>query len=219
MNLFILRYYIVVYETGSMAQAAERLSLSRQALSKAVLTLEDELGLRLLTRNRSGVTPTPAGDVLYRHAQTLLKDWDQALAELETVRLSQRSALRVGYGAYKHIAGVASDAVVFRFASVKNHLVAGYVADGGYQCGVVLQGGERVAIQREVAVGLFQKITYYCFHVLMLYYVFYPPFGGEFVGVYYRCQLFFVGHCHQLLRYRHPEVYVFGAAEATTVYD
>ncbi len=98
MNLFILRYYIVVYETGSMAQAAERLSLSRQALSKAVLTLEDELGLRLLTRNRSGVTPTPAGDVLYRHAQTLLKDWDQALAELETVRLSQRSALRVGYG-------------------------------------------------------------------------------------------------------------------------
>ena len=83
MNLFILHYYTVVCETGSMARAAEKLSLSRQALSKAILALESEVGARLLTRRSSGVVPTPAGEVLLRHARILLRDWDAALAELE----------------------------------------------------------------------------------------------------------------------------------------
>lgn len=43
MNLCTLGYYVEVCRIGSLHQAAERLSLSRQALSKSILMLEREL--------------------------------------------------------------------------------------------------------------------------------------------------------------------------------
>ena len=98
MNLVVLQYYTAVCELGSMAKAAERLSLSRQALSKAILTLEREVGIKLLRRKKSGTEPTPAGHILYRHAHVLLRNWDKALEELEPLKREQRSVLRVGYG-------------------------------------------------------------------------------------------------------------------------
>lgn len=97
-NLVVLQYYTAVCELGSMAKAAERLSLSRQALSKAILTLEREVGIKLLRRKKSGTEPTPAGHILYRHAHVLLRNWDKALEELEPLKREQRSVLRVGYG-------------------------------------------------------------------------------------------------------------------------
>lgn len=65
MNLITLQYYTTVCETGSMAKAAKQLSLSRQALSKAILSLEDLVGIKLLKRNQSGTELTPAGEILY----------------------------------------------------------------------------------------------------------------------------------------------------------
>lgn len=124
MNLFILHYYTVVCETGSMARAAEKLSLSRQALSKAILTLESEVGAHLLTRRSSGVVPTPSGEVLLRHARILLRDWDAALAELETVRRNRDTVLRVGYGQMTYNLWEAGHAEVF--AKANPHLQFSY---------------------------------------------------------------------------------------------
>lgn len=98
MNLAVLQYYQMVCDTGSIAKAAQRLSLSRQALSKAILSLEDEVGIKLFLRKNSGIEPTAAGEVLYRHTQAILQDWNRALEELDPLKWDQRTLLRVGYG-------------------------------------------------------------------------------------------------------------------------
>lgn len=98
MNLAILQYYRTVCETGSMAKAAEQLFLSRQALSKSILTLEDAVGVKLCRRKSSGIELTPAGEILYRHTKVLLRDWNKALEELEPLKWEQNVCLRVGYG-------------------------------------------------------------------------------------------------------------------------
>ena len=98
MNLVVLHYYRTVCRAGSIAKAAEQLSLSRQALSKSILSLENEVGLRLFTRKSSGIEPTPAGEILCRHAGLLLRGWEDAMEELEPLRREQKALLRVGYG-------------------------------------------------------------------------------------------------------------------------
>lgn len=98
MNHIVLQYYMKVCDTGSMARAAEQLSLSRQALSKAILTLENEVGVKLFKRKSSGLECTPAGEVFYRHVGILLNDWDRALKELEPFKWDRQTLLRVGYG-------------------------------------------------------------------------------------------------------------------------
>lgn len=97
-NLAVLQYYREVCDTGSIAKAAQRLSLSRQALSKAILSLEDEVGIKLFRRKNSGIELTAAGEVLYRHTQSILQDWGRTLEELEPLKWNQRTLLRVGYG-------------------------------------------------------------------------------------------------------------------------
>jgi len=52
---------LAVVETGSMGKAAKRLNTSQPAVSKAVVELEDALGVRLVDRSRRGVVPTPYG--------------------------------------------------------------------------------------------------------------------------------------------------------------
>lgn len=98
MNLVVLHYYRAVCRAGSIAKAAEQLSLSRQALSKSILALEDEVGLKLFSRKSSGIELTPAGEILCRHAVLLLQGWEDAMAELEPLRWEQKTLLRVGYG-------------------------------------------------------------------------------------------------------------------------
>jgi DNA-binding transcriptional LysR family regulator len=57
---------LAVIETGSMGKAAATLNISQPAVSKAVASLEDTLGVRLLDRSRQGAVPTPYGRALVK---------------------------------------------------------------------------------------------------------------------------------------------------------
>lgn len=78
MNLRRLKYFVKIVDIGSLTQAAEVLHIAQPALSQQVATLEGELDQQLLIRSRRGVTPTPAGKILYIHAQTILRQCEQA---------------------------------------------------------------------------------------------------------------------------------------------
>ena len=56
-----LRVLLAVAEAGSFTLAAERLGLGQPAVSHAVARLESALGVELLRRSRTGITPTVAG--------------------------------------------------------------------------------------------------------------------------------------------------------------
>ena len=76
MNLKQLQYFVRVFEMQNMTRAAESLHVAQPALSQQIALLEDELGVRLLNRGARGVQPTSEGALLYRHAQTILRQVD-----------------------------------------------------------------------------------------------------------------------------------------------
>lgn len=75
-----LEAFATVAETLNFSRAAERLGLTRSALSKQVVALETAVGARLLQRSTRAVSLTPAGQALLDHYQraraTLLEGLD-----------------------------------------------------------------------------------------------------------------------------------------------
>ncbi len=71
-DLTDLRLYCDVVEAGSITAGAERSRLALAAASTRIRHMEAALGAELLTRSRQGVTPTPAGRMLLKHARGLL---------------------------------------------------------------------------------------------------------------------------------------------------
>jgi LysR family nitrogen assimilation transcriptional regulator len=76
-----LRYFTGIVEAGSFSRAASVVHIAQPALSQQIAELELDLGVTLLHRSARGVHPTPAGDILYHEAVSILGRMNQ-LAEL-----------------------------------------------------------------------------------------------------------------------------------------
>src|SRR5687767_5774870 len=81
-NLRRLKYFVKIVDVGSLTQAAEVLHVAQPALSQQLATLEGEFKQQLLLRTQKGVMPTEAGKALYRHAQIILRQFNQAQADV-----------------------------------------------------------------------------------------------------------------------------------------
>lgn len=86
-DLQLLEAFVAVCDAGSMVLAAQQLGLSQSAVSQAVKTLENELGLQLLDRDVRPAVTTHAGRVLSERASRLL---GQARAMVDQVRATAR---------------------------------------------------------------------------------------------------------------------------------
>src|SRR5258705_9963510 len=95
-DLKLLTPFREVAVRRSFSDAAVALSFTQPAVSQHIGRLEDTLGTRLLERDARGVSLTPSGEVLLRHASLLL---DAARRAEEEVRLAAgigRARVRVG---------------------------------------------------------------------------------------------------------------------------
>jgi LysR family nitrogen assimilation transcriptional regulator len=91
-----LKAFIRMVDTGSLTRAADALGIAQPALSQQVAALEADFGAQLLLRSRQGVVPTPAGRSLYRHAQIILKQLDQAHVEVGRASHEVSGLVRIG---------------------------------------------------------------------------------------------------------------------------
>lgn len=87
-----LRVVRAIADTGSITAAAARLGYSQPAVSQTVRRLEQRLGMPVLTRVPRGALLTEAGDILARHAATVLRSIDSAAEEL-----AELAGLRTGW--------------------------------------------------------------------------------------------------------------------------
>ena len=71
-DLIDLRLYLNTLEAGNITAGALRSHLSLAAASARIRAMESSLGITLLERGRRGVSPTPAGKALARHARLML---------------------------------------------------------------------------------------------------------------------------------------------------
>ena len=67
-----LRALVAIAQTGTFSDAASQLDLSQSAVSHAIATLEEELGVSLLSRGRQGAVLTPVGQQVTTEAKTML---------------------------------------------------------------------------------------------------------------------------------------------------
>ena len=96
MNFKRLRYFAKVVDVGSLTQAADLLNIAQPALSQQIATLEAEVRQALLVRTKRGVTPTEAGKTLYRHAQLILRQCDQARLDMAAESLGVAGPVSIG---------------------------------------------------------------------------------------------------------------------------
>ncbi|PWI33825.1 LysR family transcriptional regulator [Vibrio albus] len=74
-----LRSFHCVYECNSFKKAADHLNLPTSNVSRHVALLEEKLSTRLLERTTRRITPTQAGEQLYKSTSILLTALNEAL--------------------------------------------------------------------------------------------------------------------------------------------
>jgi DNA-binding transcriptional LysR family regulator len=94
MELYQIRQFVAVADTGSFTKAAVRAAVSQPAISAAISKLEEELGQQLLNRRQGQVTLTAAGERLLGFAREVLSACANIKAELKT--LSGTETIRIG---------------------------------------------------------------------------------------------------------------------------
>mgnify|MGYP001627751798 CR=1 FL=1 len=73
-KLASMQSFVRVVEDGSFAAAARTIGQSRSQVNRAVVALEDDLGVQLLNRTTRQVSVTPSGQAFYQRAKTILAD-------------------------------------------------------------------------------------------------------------------------------------------------
>jgi DNA-binding transcriptional LysR family regulator len=97
MELRHLRYFVAVASDLHFARAAQRLFISQPALSQQIGSLEGELGLKLLERNRRGVRLTPEGQAFLAEATAVVQLADHALEVARAQAEGATGQLRLSY--------------------------------------------------------------------------------------------------------------------------
>ncbi|NDZ14534.1 LysR family transcriptional regulator [Variovorax sp. WS11] len=80
----------------NLGRAAAAMSISQPAATKLLQQLEETFAVPLFTRVARGMTPTPYGEALVRHARWVLTDFDAVCQEVEALRSGLSGALRIG---------------------------------------------------------------------------------------------------------------------------
>jgi DNA-binding transcriptional LysR family regulator len=96
LDLRRLRVFHAVATRRSFSAAALALSYTQSTVSEAVAGLEAELGVSLLDRSSRPIRPTPAGEVVLGHAETLLGQVVAIEEDLAALAAGDAGRLRLG---------------------------------------------------------------------------------------------------------------------------
>jgi DNA-binding transcriptional LysR family regulator len=85
-DLSVLIAFLAVAEERSFTKAAKTLGVSASAMSHAIRGLEEDIGVRLLSRTTRSVAPTDAGERLLARLRPAITDVQDAMDELSGLR-------------------------------------------------------------------------------------------------------------------------------------
>lgn len=100
MELRQLKYFLAVADARSFVAAADTLFISRQAISKSVAQLEQELNVELFMRDSGGAFLTPAGMMFYERVRSLVMELDSVRSQMQSYgkRYQQRIHMAFSIG-------------------------------------------------------------------------------------------------------------------------
>ena len=96
MNSRQLQYAILLSQKRNFSHVAKELNITQPALSKQILSLETELGIKLFERNSNPIKLTSAGEFFVREAKELLYKEEQLLHSIEQFKSGDKGQLVIG---------------------------------------------------------------------------------------------------------------------------
>ena len=104
MELRHLRYFVAVAEELSFGRAASRLAMAQPPLSRQIRALEDEIGVRLLSRTKRQVMLTDAGRSFLEGARSALLQAARAIDQARRATHGEEGTLSIGFAPSAEVA-------------------------------------------------------------------------------------------------------------------
>ena len=152
--------FLCVFEEGNMTRAAAKLNVVQPAVSNQIKKLEAGLKLELFERLPRGISPTPAGRVLYRLFAPVLANFHAAEHQAHALSSAQIQEIVIGINPYAGNAIMADVLQAFRirFPEVEVNVeeetsdtLLRRVADGALDLAIVHFGRHSIGIPATVA--------------------------------------------------------------------
>lgn len=94
-------YFLTVAAEGSISKAAEKLYISQPYLSQHIIRLEEGFQVRLLDREKTPITLTPAGEIYANYLESCRQLYQKLLFDFESVSASRAQTLRLGFSHWR----------------------------------------------------------------------------------------------------------------------
>ena len=98
MELRVLRYFLAVAREENITKAAAILHVTQPTLSRQLMQLEEELGVKLFRRSQYRIILTEDGMLLRRRAQEIVELADKAERELQHIDTALTGEVAIGCG-------------------------------------------------------------------------------------------------------------------------
>lgn len=154
MELRVLNYFLAIAREENITKAAQILHISQPALSRQMMQLEDELGVKLFSRSNHNIVLTEDGLLLKRRAQELISLADKTKRDFINKDAELSGEVTIGSGEFRSTRELAKIMVAFqekhplvqfRIYSGNADNIQDYIGRGHLDLGVM---GEPVDIRK-----------------------------------------------------------------------
>ncbi len=94
-DLTSLRLFVAVCKERNIARAAEREFIAPSAISRRIAEIEAAIGLPVISRESRGISVTPVGETLLRHAQAVISSIEALGADLSQFSSGAKGKVRL----------------------------------------------------------------------------------------------------------------------------
>ena len=127
-NIQDISAFLIVARERSFTRAAAKIGVSQSALSQTLRGLEERLGIRLLTRNTRGVSPTEAGELLLQSVGPHFDGINAGIAALSGLKEKPSGTVRItaDQHAAEDVLWPALDRFLPKYPDIKVEIVVDY---------------------------------------------------------------------------------------------
>jgi len=87
---------VALHDLGNLRKAAEQLSISQPAVTKALQEIESQMGATLFDRHSKGVVPTAVGEAVVQHSRLAISESRRLQETLDGLQAGHLGRVRVG---------------------------------------------------------------------------------------------------------------------------
>lgn len=97
MNFTLIKYFLTLADTLNYTKASQILYTTQPNLSKSIVNLEEEVGVKLFIRTKRDVRLTPAGEIFRREAEKLMSHYMNAIYKAREVEEGLNGYITLGF--------------------------------------------------------------------------------------------------------------------------